>query len=425
MLRKLLVMFFGWYLTITALKAQVKQDTVRLGMAEAEQLFVQKNLLLIADKFNIQISRANMIQAALWNNPSIYLEQNIYNPANKRYFDYTYTGENIVQIQQLFLLAGKRNKRVQLELINTQIAEFQFYDLMRTLKFELRNNFFDLYYLEQISKIYDKEINSITKTISSFNLLLSHGNISLKEVVRLKALLFSLEGERLNTLQEIGSRQISLSILLNDSTHSFIIPEINKPLVDSLNLKNLTIASLNETALSNRTDLKIYEADLKYDEKNLAYQRALAVPDLQLGGVYDRQGNFVRNYTGLTLQMNLPAFNRNQGNIIGSKYQIQQSKVRLEEYKRRVESEIMGAYFKSVQVNNLYTNFDKTFITEYDLLITGILQNYEKKNISLIEFIDFYQSYKDSYIQMNELERQRLASFELLNYYSGKNLFNY
>jgi outer membrane protein, heavy metal efflux system len=425
MLRKLLVIFFAWYLTITALKAQVKQDTVRLGMAEAEQLFVQKNLLLIADKFNIQISRANMIQAALWNNPSIYLEQNIYNPANKRYFDYTYTGENIVQIQQLFLLAGKRNKRVQLELINTQIAEFQFYDLMRTLKFELRNNFFDLYYLEQISKIYDKEINSITKTISSFNLLLSHGNISLKEVVRLKALLFSLEGERLNTLQEIGSRQISLSILLNDSTHSFIIPEINKPLVDSLNLKNLTIASLNETALSNRTDLKIYEADLKYDEKNLAYQRALAVPDLQLGGVYDRQGNFVRNYTGLTLQMNLPAFNRNQGNIIGSKYQIQQSKVRLEEYKRRVESEIMGAYFKSVQVNNLYTNFDKTFITEYDLLITGILQNYEKKNISLIEFIDFYQSYKDSYIQMNELERQRLASFELLNYYSGKNLFNY
>jgi outer membrane protein, heavy metal efflux system len=425
MLRKLLVIFFAWYLTITALKAQVKQDTVRLGMAEAEQLFVQKNLLLIADKFNIQISRANMIQAALWNNPSIYLEQNIYNPVNKRYFDYTYTGENIVQIQQLFLLAGKRNKRVQLELINTQIAEFQFYDLMRTLKFELRNNFFDLYYLEQISKIYDKEINSITKTISSFNLLLSHGNISLKEVVRLKALLFSLEGERLNTLQEIGSRQISLSILLNDSTHSFIIPEINKPLVDSLNLKNLTIASLNETALSNRTDLKIYEADLKYDEKNLAYQRALAVPDLQLGGVYDRQGNFVRNYTGLTLQMNLPAFNRNQGNIIGSKYQIQQSKVRLEEYKRRVESEIMGAYFKSVQVNNLYTNFDKTFITEYDLLITGILQNYEKKNISLIEFIDFYQSYKDSYIQMNELERQRLASFELLNYYSGKNLFNY
>jgi outer membrane protein, heavy metal efflux system len=425
MLRKLLVIFFAWYLTITALKAQVKQDTVRLGMAEAEQLFVQKNLLLIADKFNIQISRANMIQAALWNNPSIYLEQNIYNPVNKRYFDYTYTGENIVQIQQLFLLAGKRNKRVQLELINTQIAEFQFYDLMRTLKFELRNNFFDLYYLEQISKIYDKEINSITKTISSFNLLLSHGNISLKEVVRLKALLFSLEGERLNTLQEIGSRQISLSILLNDSTHSFIIPEINKPLVDSLNLKNLTIASLNETALSNRTDLKIYEADLKYDEKNLAYQRALAVPDLQLGGVYDRQGNFVRNYTGLTLQMNLPAFNRNQGNIIGSKYQIQQSKVRLEEYRRRVESEIMGAYFKSVQVNNLYTNFDKTFITEYDLLITGILQNYEKKNISLIEFIDFYQSYKDSYIQMNELERQRLASFELLNYYSGKNLFNY
>jgi outer membrane protein, heavy metal efflux system len=417
--------FFILFLAFGASFGQVRQDTLSLNLAEAEQIFVQKNLLLIADKFNIQIARANIIQAGLWNNPSIYLEQNIYNPLNKRILDYSFTGENIVQIQQLFLLAGKRNKRVQLEQINMQIAEFQFYDLMRTLKFELRNNYFDLYYLQQISKIYDREITSISKTITAFELLLTHGNISVKEVVRLKALLFSLESERLTTMQQIGERQISLGILLNDSAHHYIRPVVNKTLIDTVSLNGYTLPSLTETALSNRTDLKLYEADLRYDEKNLSYQRALAIPDLQLGGVYDRQGNFVRDYTGITLQMNLPAFNRNQGNIQASKYQIQQSKVRLEEYRKRVESEVLGAFYRTLQVSGLYNSFDKTFVGDYDKLIAGILQNYEKKNISLIEFIDFYQSYKESYIRMNELERQRLTSFELLNYYSGKNLFNY
>ena len=425
MFKGLILTFFILFLTLGISFGQVKQDTLSLKLAEAEQIFVQKNLLLIADKFNIQIARANIIQAGLWNNPSIYLEQNIYNPINKRVLDYTYTGENIVQIQQLFLLAGKRNKRVQLEQINMQIAEFQFYDLMRTLKFELRNNYFDLYYLQQISKIYDKEITSINKTITAFELLLSHGNISLKEVVRLKALLFSLENERLATLQQIGEAQISLGILLIDSAHHYFKPVVNKSSIDSVNLSRFSLPSLTDTALANRTDLKLYEADLRFDEKNLSYQRALAIPDLQLGGVYDRQGNFVRDYTGVTLQMNLPAFNRNQGNIQASKYQIQQSKVRLEEYRKRVESEILGAFIKTSRVTELYNSFDKTFITDYDNIIASVLLNYEKKNISLLEFIDFYQSYKDSYIRMNALERERVTTFELLNYYSGKNLFNY
>jgi cobalt-zinc-cadmium efflux system outer membrane protein len=425
MLGKSLSVFFTFHLIVLMAAGQIKQDTLKITMAEAEQRFVQKNLLLLAEKFNIEISHANAIQAGLWNNPSIYIEQNIYNPVNNRFLDYTYSGENIVQVQQLFLLAGKRNKRGQLEHINTEISEYLFYELIRTLRFELRTSFFDLYYLQHISRIYDREIASINKTISAFTLMLSHGNISQKEVVRLKALLFSLEGERLNTIQEIGEKQISLSILLNDSIHSYIVPFVNNFSIDSLSLSGLNLAMLNAAALANRNDLKLYEADLRYDEKNLAYQRALAIPDLQLGGIYDRQGNFVRNYTGVSIQMNLPAFNRNQGNIQASKYQVRQSKIQLEEYKRRVEAEISGAYIKSIQINNLYSSLDKTFISDYDKLVENVLLNFERRNISLLEFIDFYESYKESYIQMNELERQRLTSFELLNYYSGKNLFNY
>ncbi|MFL5730530.1 MAG: TolC family protein [Cytophagaceae bacterium] len=401
------------------------QDTLPITLQNAEAQFMKNNLLLIAERFNIDIARANKIQAGLWNNPSVYLEQNIYNPVTKKYFDAGRNGENIAQIQQLFLLAGKRNKRVQLEEINREIAEFQFYELMRTLRFELRNTFFDLYYQQQLITLYNQEISSLARTVQASDTLLNHGNISLKEDLRLKAFLFSLEGERTGLINSIYENQAKLSVLLRDTTRSFLRPVLNVSKIDSLNLASYGLPVLTAKALSSRTDLKLYEADLRYEEKNLAYQRSLAIPDLQLGTVYDRQGNYVRNYTGVSLQMNLPAFNRNQGNIQASRYRIEQNKILVEDYKRRIEAEVYETWMKGSRILNRYQASNRRFIADYSRLMGGVLENYNKKNISILEFIDFYESYKAGVIEMNEIEKRRIMVFELLNYYTGEDLFNY
>ncbi|HMC86335.1 MAG TPA: hypothetical protein VKI61_12460, partial [Chitinophagaceae bacterium] len=48
----------------------IAQDTTRVTIQDAEKQFLEKNLQLLAEKYNIDISRANVIQARLYNNPN-------------------------------------------------------------------------------------------------------------------------------------------------------------------------------------------------------------------------------------------------------------------------------------------------------------------------------------------------------------------
>ena len=73
-----------------------------------------------------------------------------------------------MQVSQLIRLAGKRNKSIELAKSGIDIQEFQFYDLLRTLRFVLRNDFYNIYFLEQSSKLYQLEINSLQKMVPAF-----------------------------------------------------------------------------------------------------------------------------------------------------------------------------------------------------------------------------------------------------------------
>ena len=57
-------------------------------------------------------------------------------------------------------------------------------------------------------------------------------------------------------------------------------------------------------------------------------------------------------------------------------------------------------------------------------LIQEVIKNYEKRNISMLEFLDFYDSYKTNTLQLNNLQLNRVISLEQLNYATGTPFFN-
>lgn len=77
--------------------------------------FLERNLSLIAERYNIDMAQAQVLQAKLFENPVISLEQNVYNRLNGKYFDFGKEGEAVVEIEQVIHLAGQRNKQVRLE----------------------------------------------------------------------------------------------------------------------------------------------------------------------------------------------------------------------------------------------------------------------------------------------------------------------
>lgn len=400
-------------------------DTLKLTLQETEKLFISNNLLLLASKYNIEAARAQTIQSRLWENPSMYLEQNIYNKYTGKSFDVSQTGQSIVHVQQLLLLAGKRNKRIALSEINTEISEYQFYDLMRSLKHELRSAFFDTYYLIQTIKMYEDEVQSLKRTLEIFDILVKKSAISMKEVIRVKALLFTLETERLEIINRVYENQAVLHTLLNKNQPQFIFPVLNDRIIDSLEVRLPALPTLQDTALARRMDLKIYERDIKLQEANISYQKALVAPDIRLGYMYDRAGSYIPNYNAVTLQIDLPLSNRNQGNIAIARHKKEESIALMSNYRQQLLAEVNEAYRKVSETNRIYITLDKNVSSDFDDLVDIIMKNYEKRNISLIEFLDYYQAYKTSMLQIIKLKNDRMQALERLNYYTGKNILEF
>jgi cobalt-zinc-cadmium efflux system outer membrane protein len=403
-----------------------RTDTVAITLQQAEERFLKNNLQLLAARFNIDAAKAAVVQAELWNNPNISIEQNAYNKFTKRYFDVTKTGNTDIQLQQLILLAGKRDKQIRLAEINSQIAENSFYDLLRALKFELRTNFFDLYFLQQSLAFYNETIPNVRKTVAATEVIYQKRSILLSEVLRLKSLLFSLENERLGLLNQVSEIEHGMGVLLRDTSGSisYFVPQLDSNAIDSLRVNALSLQDVLATALEKRPDYKNAETQVQYEETNLSLQKAMRIPDLTVGGTYSRAGSYIPDYYALTLSIDLPIFNRNQGNVQISENTLEADKL-LREYSRKtLEKEIATAYKKAIDTDSLFRAFDKNFTGEYKTLVEGMDADYQKRNITIIEFTDFYESYRTSMLQMNQLQNERLDAFEGLNYAAGTSLIN-
>ncbi len=397
-------------------------DTVQLTLAQAEQRFVQSNLLLLAQRYNITAAQAQILQARLWDNPVVSVEQNIHNPETGRSFDVTRTGESILQVQQLIVIAGRRRAAANVAQAAAQVEQYNLQDLLRTLRFQLRTAFYDLYYKQRTLAVYDTEITSFQRIIPAYQQQYEKGNIAQKEVVRLKAFLFVLQNQRQQLFVDMAPNLSDLRILTRDTSGAYLVPQVNLPRTRDLSLGPYAMQQLVDSAQILRGDLLARTAYLQQQGNNLHYQRALATPDLLVGYTYDRAGSYIQNYNALTLGVAVPIFNRNQGNIRTAEALIQGGQAQLGQARLVVQNEVQQNYQLVGLIDAQFREADRD-TTPFDRIIGGIEQAYARRLIGLVEFLDYYQSYNDNLVQLNQLRASRMRAFEQLNAAVGRPVF--
>ena len=399
--------------------------SLNLTLQQAEDRFLKNNLNLIAAHYNIDIANSQVITARLFQNPELDFANSLYNPNTKKLFDVSKgNSEYSASVSQLFLLAGKRNKSIGLAKIGVQQARYQFFDMLRTLKFTLRNDFYTLYFQQQSVNVYDDEINSLAKTLKVFKEQYAKGNIAQKEVLRIQSQLYSLQTELDGLQQGIDTVQAEFKQLLNVKPSVNVIPQYTFNLNGKEVLASVPYHVLLDSAYANRYDLKLTQSMLDYNNLNLKLQKAQAIPDVTFSLGFDKRGSYVENYNYAGISLPLPFFNRNQGGIKQAKIAIDQSKVQMQGQQYQVESDVATNYKTALRLEHLYNSFDPAFKDDFNHLIQEVFKNYEKRNISLLEFLDFYDSYKTNTIQLNNIQLNRVTSLEQLNYVTGTTFFN-
>ena len=392
-------------------------DTLKLTVRQAEDQFIKNNLSLIIARYNIDNASAQIITARLFQNPDFSFSNGIHATGVPNAFS-----EQSISVSQLFYTAGKRNKNIQLAKIGVEQAKYQFFDLLRTLKFTLRNDFYTIYYNEQSAKVYNEEITSLSKTLTVFKEQYAKGNIAQKEVLRIQSQLYSLQTEYNSLLAGIDTTESELKLLIKASSKTYVEPLVtpdNKGMVSQLPYQQLL-----DSAYANRYDLKYTKTTVDYNDMNLKLQKATAIPDVSLSFNYDKLGSYGNNFMSAGVAFSLPFFNRNQGAIKQAHIAVDQSKVQFQSQQDQVESDVATNYKGAMRLEQLYNTFDPQFKDDFTHLIQEVFKNYEKRNISMLEFLDFYDSYKTNTLQMNSLQLNRVLSLEQLNYATGTSFFN-
>ena len=400
----------------------VKTDSLYLDLSQAERLFLTKNYQLLAANYQIDQAKAEIITAKLFDNPELTHENVFYNHETKRFLETSYaTGQYSTQISQLIKLANKRKKSIILAQNGVKITENEYAETLRNLRFQLRDIFYRAYYTQQSASIYQQEVTGSEQLLKAYQQQLQLGNVAQKDVIRIQSLLITLKYELTNVLVTLEEDLRDLKLFCTIAAQTplkLILKEPNQQLVHQI-----PYAILLDSAKTNRADYKLAKSTLQVNEANLKLQKALVIPDIELSLSYDLKGNYPEKYTGLGIKIPLPLFNRNQGEIKKAKLSIEASNSTIEMYEALLENEVYTSYLKAVRTEQNYQAIDPKFSNNFDQLMVGITKSFKERNLSLMEFLDFYTSYKESVLQLNQLKYELLSNREEINFVTGTNIF--
>ncbi|HEX8061375.1 MAG TPA: TolC family protein [Cyclobacteriaceae bacterium] len=389
------------------------QDTLRVSMDGAEKMFAEKNLLILAQSYQVEATKALEIQARLYPNAQLSGEINAIDRQHEKYFNVGPQGQKAFQIEQLILLGGKRKKEMELARQNSMIASLEFEDLLRNLKLELHNTLYDVYFDQSAVRGFNQQLTLLDSIIVSYDRQAKKGNIPYKEVIRLKSIYIRINNEKTNFIKEILEGQKKLQVLLQSP--GYVAPEINVNTWAKFERQH-PIDSLVNIALDLRPDYKISKANINYANLNLQYQRRLAVPDVSLGGDYDQRGGAFVNQVGLMFSMPLPLTNRNQGNIKAAEHQAKAVVTLEQQAKSEITAHVTNSWLALNRSVQEYAKARTMYNADFTTVFNGVSENFQKRNITLLEFVDFFESYNETVINMNHIERQVALSAEQLNY---------
>ena len=402
--------------TVTDLEADL------LSLPEAGSLFAKNNLELIADRLKIRVAEAQRVQAELWQNPNLQIGQNIYNPDTKKYFDVTKTGNTDIAITQTLRLGGKRSSEIKIADIDLEISKTLISEALRVLHHELRVSFYRLYFQQKMLRFYDRSIESLRNTAKLTEKSYANRSILLTEVLRVKAILTGLLDQRMDLVADMAQSKTRLASLIwgrDISKHQNIVPTLDEAQIEALQLP-LSLSDALEAARRYRADVKIQQLGYNKEQIKTRLEEANAIPDLSVGLQYSRAGSYIPEYYAVTFGIDLPVFNRNQGRVAAQKYTAQASAVEREKADVDLQSTVTGLYQTAMSFDQAFRDIDRSFIKDYEKLAEQTVANYQKRNISVIAFADFYESYQETLVRLNEIQMKRLNAFEDLNQAIGK-----
>lgn len=420
---KITKLFYAAFICLAAVGTKAQE--VPITLRQADSLFEARNLEALAAKCNVAQAEAQLNQARLYSNPVVSLDENVYNRINKRYFDFGSVSEQVVGVDQLIYIAGQHANAVRLAKLSGEAAHHAFDELMRNLRGEMNRTFVKLYFAQQNLKLFQHEIISLHQVLDALKVQEEKGNISKIETARIQALLLSLRQEQNQYLTQASELEADLRVYVAMPTSVHLLTVFDPACLQRLSDTSPEMEKL-QACLAERADVQLAQSNVDIANRQVKMERSKAFPEVHLCGQYDRNGGYFPNYFSVGVSLSVPIFNHNQGNIRSAKAVAIQNRYLYDNALQQAQNDLAVATEKLKRTLVLSEDVSKDFSKDdIETLFQGVNDNYRKRNISLLEFVDFYRTYKDAMLQTASIKQDAFIAIEDLNTAVGQTIIRY
>lgn len=379
----------------------VAQTPSPMTWDEVRHRFEQDNPTLLAGQLNIDESKAQEITAFLRPNPNLGLAVDGTQVAPNHGVWQPFAGTfETPSISYLVERRNKRHLRLESAQKDTLIAESDYADEERTLLFSLRSAFVSTLQAKAVLQLAKDNLVYYDKVLKVSSDRFSAGDIARIDFDRLELQRVQYESDLQTADVNLRTAKIQLLTLLNDRTP---IEQFDVLGTYDFNDQILPHEDVRKKALDTRPDLRaaVEALDKAQTENKLAIANGSTDPTLSAWYTHNSSTNnpFAINTVGVSVNIPLRIFDRNQGEKLRTKLDITRSEKLRDAAEAQVLSDVDSGYATVDSTLALLRPYKAKYLAQSVRVRDTILFSYQHGGASLLDFLNAESEYRS--VQLN------------------------
>src|ERR1017187_6598521 len=383
------------------------QGLVKITLDDAIQMALAHNHTLLAARTTIQQSEAQETTANLRPNPVLLGDTQFLPIFEPDQFSSAYMNDSAqfdLGLSYLFERGKKRQHRLQAAKDQTDIARSQVADNERSLSFQVASQFVSAQLAESALDLAMQNMNSFQKSVDIGKERYRAGDISDDDYLKIKLQLLQFQTDasqaRLAKVQALSDLRRLLGYESVSADYDVAGPFDYQPV-------NAHLEDLQAKALATRSDLRAAQQGVTAANSQHELAKANGKQDITAQASYTHTADL--STASLFGQIQIPIFNRNQGEIARTGFAITQAQEQEKAASEQVLNDVRDAYeglrtndeiiqlYRSGYLDDAQQDRD---ISEY---------SYKRGAASLLGYLDAERSYRATELAY----RQALAAYLL------------
>ena len=377
----------------------------RITLDEAIRLALQHNHALLALRTTILQNQAQETTANLRPNPVISWDTQfipLFQPSNFTANYFENQAQFDIGIGYLFERGRKRQHRLEAAKDATAVTRAQVTDSERQLTFNVSQQFVNVLLAQSTVELAQQDHDSFQKTVEISEARYKAGDMSEGDLLKIKLQLLQFQSDVLTA----NLSKVQALTALRQQVGFESVPE-NFDVEGELDYApvHAGLDDLKLLALQTRPDLQAAHLGVKAAQSQQSLAEANGKRDLNVSFDYTHTGSV--NSAAFFFNIELPIFDRNQGEIARTRYLINQFQEQQSEAAEQVISDVVDAYQALHSNDQIIKLYRGGFVDEAQKSRDITEYAYRKGAASLLDFLDSERTYRANQLAY----RQALASY--------------